>query len=361
MAATLVSARRVRAVRLVPALLGTPGNAVMSLLFGTAIAWALAHLWRWGIAGAAFGITPESCRMAAGACWSVIADMWPLFLVGLYPADERWRVVAVAAVLALACGLVCFPAMRRVLPASIVIAATAFGSLILLYGNRALGLPVVSPEKWGGLLLTLVLAVVGQTAAFPLGVLLALGRSVRDLPVIRATSIGVIESVRSLPLVLVLLLSTLIMPIFLPATLPLNTMVMAQIGFIAFSAAALAEVVRGGLQGIAPAQAEAAAALGLGYWSTMRLIVLPQALRLVQPALVGTIVSFVKGSSLVVAIGLYDLLGTAMLAAANDKWVGHSVEPLATVGAVFWVICFTLSRISARWERERAARMSGAV
>jgi general L-amino acid transport system permease protein len=243
---------------------------------------------------------------------------------------------------------------------ALVGATTLVATLVLLYGGRLVGLPVVTPEKWGGLLLTVVLAVVGQTVAFPLGVLLALARTARDLPAIRFGAIAFVEAVRSLPLVLVLLLSTLIMPVFLPATLPLNTMVMAQIGFIVFSAAALAEVVRGGLQGVPPAQHEGAAALGLGYWRAMRLVVLPQALRMMQPALVGTIVSFVKGSALVVAIGLYDLLGTAMLAAASDKWVGHSVEPLVTVGTVFWAICFTLSRISARWERERAARMTSA-
>lgn len=350
--------RRVRP--LIRALAGTPVNAVLSLMFGAAIAWAGIRVWRWAVADAAFGTTPESCRAVEGACWSVVADMWPLFLVGLYPLEERWRVALAAIVVVVAAAMLALPALRRPMPAALIAVATLLGVLGLLYGGEALGLPVVGPEKWGGLLLTLVLAVVGQTLAFPLGVLLALARTARDLPVIRVAAVCAIEAVRSLPLVLVLLLATLITPIFLPATLPLNTMVMAQIGFVVFSGAAFAEIVRGGLQGVPPAQVEAAAALGLRYWGTMGLIVLPQALRMVQPALVGSVVSFVKGSSLVVAIGLYDLLGSAMLAAANDRWVGHSIEPLITVGAVFWAICFTLSRISARWERERAMRMTGA-
>ncbi len=359
MVAGLATAGR-RLRPLVRALAGTPGNALLSLLFFVAIGWAVLRLWRWAVAEAAFGTTPESCRAVAGACWSVIADMWPLFLVGLYPLEERWRVASAAVVVLAAALPFALPALRRAGPAALAAVATIPGVLLLLYGSPALGLPVVGPEKWGGLLLTLVLAVVGQTLAFPLGVLLALARTARELPVVRFAAVCAIEAVRSLPLVLVLLLATLIMPVFLPATLPLNTMVMAQIGFVIFSGAAFAEIVRGGLQGVPPAQVEAAAALGLRYWATMRLIVLPQALRLVQPALVGSIVSFVKGSSLVVAVGLYDLLGTAMLAAANDKWVGHSIEPLITVGAVFWAICFTLSRISARWERERAMRTTGA-
>ncbi len=357
-AALATVGRRLRS--LVRDLAGKPSNALLSLGFTAAIGWVISRIWRWAVTEAAFGTTPESCRAVAGACWSVIADMWPLFLVGLYPAEERWRVAVAAAVIVPAALLFVLPVMRRPMTVALVAVAAVPGVLVLLYGNSALGLPIVGPERWGGLLLTLVLAVVGQALAFPLGVMLALGRTARDLPVIRIAAVCVIEAVRSLPLVLVLLLATLIMPIFLPATLPLNTMVMAQIGFVVFSGAAFAEIVRGGLQGVSPAQVEAAAALGLRYWARMRLVVLPQALRMVQPALVGSVVSFVKGSSLVVAIGLYDLLGTAMLAAANDKWVGHSVEPLISVGAVFWLICFTLSRISARWERERVLRMTGA-
>src|SRR5262249_8820828 len=155
-------------------------------------------------------------------CWSVIADMWPLFLVGLYPGEERWRVALVAAIVLVACALLRLKVLRRVLPATLVGAATLIASLVLLYGGRLVGPPVVTPGQRGGRLLTVVLAVVGQAVAFPLGVLLALARTARDLPAIRMGAIAFVEAVRSLPLVLVLLLSTLIMPIFLPPALPLN-------------------------------------------------------------------------------------------------------------------------------------------
>lgn len=329
-------------------------DGVLTVLYVLGLGWLGTKLFSWAVANAAFAPDPQACKGITGACWSVIADMWPIFLAGLYPAEERWRIFAGALVL-LAGSLVSLPrfapragvrwAMRGL--AVIVFVVFVLGGLF--------GLPAVEPQRWGGLLLTVVLAVVTQTVAFPLGVLLALGRRATGNVVVQTASAIYIDVLRSVPLVMILLMTTLILPLFLPPSLPLNTVFTAMIGITLFSAASIAEVVRGGLAGLPPGQEEAAASLGLGYWQTMRLVVLPQALRRVQPALVGTFILFVKGSSLVVAIGLYDLLGAAMLASTNPDWVGRTVECLLFVAFVFWLICFSLSQYSRGLERRFGA------
>jgi len=335
-------------------------NELRRGLFGTwyralttvVLVWGLGHaavaIAQWALVAAAFGSTRESCRAVSGACWSVIADMWPVFVAGLYDFDERWRLLAAAVILAvLGVGTV----VRRGpwLWAAWPVALTA--CFVLVYGSERFGLPVVETQKWGGLMLTLVLAAVGQTVAFPIALLLALGRRSRDLPIVRVVCVVYIELMRSVPLVTVLLMASFILPLFFPSSVVLDKLLTAQVGIIMFSAATLAEVVRGGLQGVSRQQEEAAKALGLGYWLTMRLVILPQALRLVLPALVSTFIMFVKGTSLVIVVGLYDLLGAARLASSNENWVGVTVEPLLFAGLVFWVICYSMSRYSRRLER----------
>lgn len=328
-------------------------DAVVTICLAAAIASGFTKIYRWAFADAAFSPDPEACRSVTGACWSVVAHMWPLFLAGLYPAEERWRVFAGFALLALAILVTLVPAFRRrhFMIALWLVVALVF--MTLVHGGIS-GLAAVEPQKWGGILLTVILAVVSQTIAFPFGVALALARHAGHHPVLRTAATVYIEVVRSVPLVMVLLMTTLILPLFLPPTMPLNTVVTAAIGITMFSAAAIAEVVRGGLNGLPSGQIEAAASLGLRSVQTMRLIVLPQALHRVQPALVGTFITFVKGSTLVVAIGLYDLLGAAVLASTNPAWIGHSIEPLVFVGAVFWAICFALSQISRQLEVRRS-------
>ena len=327
-------------------------DGAITVLLAAALIAVVLKVYRWAIVNAAFSPDPDACRSATGACWSVVVDTWPLFLAGLYPAEERWRVFAGFAVLAAALGLTIGPARRRrnVMLSVWSVAPAAF--MVLVHGG-VLGLAVVEPQKWGGILLTVILAVVSQVFAFPFGVVLALSRHTRRYPALRTAATAYIEVVRSVPLVMVLLMTTLILPLFLPPTIPLNTVVTAGIGITMFSAAAIAEVIRGGLNGVPPGQEEAAASLGLRYGQTMRLIVLPQALHRVQPALVGTFITFVKGSTLVVAIGLYDLLGSAILASTNPTWIGNSIEPLIFVAAMFWAMCFALSRVSRRLELRR--------
>lgn len=310
-------------------------------------------LWDWAIVRASFSPQPDSCRAASGACWSVVVDMAPLFLSGLYPADQRWRVVLGLVLLVAGAAFAAGRSKAGWRARLLAWGGAILVFLILVQGGIA-GLPVVEARKWGGVLLTAVLAAVSQSLAFPLGVVLAVARWSSQAPVLRAAATVYVEVVRSVPLVMVLLMTTLVMPLFLPPSWPLNTVVTAAIGITMFSAAAIAEVVRGGLEGIGRGQGEASISLGLRPSQAMRLVLLPQALAAVQPALLGTFITFVKGSTLVVAIGLYDLLGAAVLASSNPAWVGHTVEPLIFVGLVFWAICFSLSRISNRLERLQA-------
>ena len=222
----------------------------------------------------------------------------------------------------------------------------------LLYGG--FGLAVVETRLWGGLMLTLVITVVGIVGAFPLGVLLALGRR-SDMPAIRAICIAFIELWRGVPLITVLFTASVMLPLFLPEGVALDKLLRALIGVMLFAAAYMAEVVRGGLQAIPKGQYEAAAALGLGYWQTMAFIILPQALGHVIPGIVNTLIGLFKDTTLVLIIGLFDFLGIIQAALTDPKWLGFAVEGYVFAGAVFWCFCFTLSRISLRFERRLAA------
>ena len=282
-------------------------DAVFTISLAALFLFIVIKILRWGFLDAAFYPDSSACRYINGACWSVIVDMWPLFIAGLYPADERWRVYSALLLILFAILITMIPRFRRPRFAAALWISVLITFSVLVHGG-IFGFVRVDLEKWGGLLLTLVLAVVSQSIAFPFGIVLALGRYSRQRSALRMVSTLYIEIVRSVPLVMVLLMVTLVLPLFLPSTMTLNTVLTASIGIAMFSAAAIAEVVRGGLNGLSPGQTEAAFSLGLRYWQSILLIILPQALQRVQPALVGTFITFVKGSTLVVAIGLYDLL-----------------------------------------------------
>jgi general L-amino acid transport system permease protein len=313
----------------------------------------------WAIFSATFtGSDGSACaRPGAGACWPFITHKLDLFLYGRYPAAQHWRVDLTYA-LALA-GIV--PLMIPRVPGKLwiliyVLAVFPLIAFMLLVGG-VFGLPRVGTELWGGLLVTLVVASIGIVASFPLGILLALGRR-SELPVVRWASIGYIELVRGVPLVTVLFMASVMLPLFLPSDVTIDKLLRALVGVALFSAAYLAEVVRGGLQAIPRGQYEAANALGLGYWQKMGLIVLPQALRLVIPGLVNSMISLFKDTSLVLIIGLFDLLGIVEQSVQADaKW--SSPQTAATgyffAGMIFWAFCFSMSRYSA-WIERRLSR-----
>jgi general L-amino acid transport system permease protein len=221
----------------------------------------------------------------------------------------------------------------------------------LLMKGGILGLVPVESDKWGGLPLTMMLAFFGMIAAYPLGVVLALGRRSK-MPAIKTLSVLYIELIRGVPLISLLFMSSILFPLFLPEGLTINKIIRAQMAIIIFTAAYIAEVVRGGLQAITKGQYEAADSLGLSYPQKMRLIILPQALKIVIPPSVGILISAFKDTSLVVIIALYDILKTSKSTLSNPDWMGFSPEVYLFVAAIYFVSCFAMSSYSRKLERE---------
>jgi general L-amino acid transport system permease protein len=193
--------------------------------------------------------------------------------------------------------------------------------------------------------------VFGLTAAYPLGILLALGRQ-SEMRAIKTLSVLYIELIRGVPLISLLFMSSVVFPLFLPQGVTFNKILRAQLAIILFTAAYIAEVVRGGLQGMSRGQYEAAESLGLNYYLTMRLIILPQALKIVIPPSVSILISAFKDTSLVVIIALYDLLKTTQSILSDPKWMGFSVEAYIFVALIYFLCCFFMSNYSRRLERE---------
>jgi len=335
-------------------LFSTWGNTILTAI-GLLIAyWVVSTVVSWGILTATFvGADGSACtREGAGACWPFITAKFAQFMYGRYPDEERWRVDLVY-LLALA-GLV--PLMIPRVPGKFWNAVYVFAvfpviAFFLLVGG-VLGLPHVDTSLWGGLLVTLVVATVGITGSFPIGILLALGRRSK-MPIVRWVSVGFIEFVRGVPLITVLFMASVMLPLFLPPGMSFDKLLRALIGVALFSAAYLAETVRGGLQAIPRGQFEAAEALGLSYSKRMAFVILPQALKLVIPGIIGGFIGLFKDTSLVLIIGLFDLLGIVQLNFTDANWASPSVPATGYVfaGAIFWLFCFAMSRYSIYTER----------
>lgn len=349
-----------RARRLREALFSSLLQSAASVVLFALVASVATAFVDWALVRAVFtGEDGSACRVPdAGACWPFITHKMGLFLYGRYPEAEVWR-VHLTYVFALA-GLVPLfvPSVPRKL-GIIVYVMLVFPVLafVLLRGGF-FGLPLVNTDMWGGLLLTLVIASFGIAASFPLGILLALARR-SELPFVRWTATAYIELVRGVPLVTVLFMSSVMLPLFLPPDVTIDKLVRALVGVALFSAAYLAEVIRGGLQAIPRGQYEAADALGLGYWRKMGLVILPQAIRVVIPGIVNSFISLFKDTSLVLIIGLFDLIGIVEQSVQADaKW--SSPQTAATgyffAAAVFWLFCFAMSRASASLEAKLQVR-----
>jgi general L-amino acid transport system permease protein len=287
-----------------------------------------------------------------GACWPFVGAKLGQFLYGFYPFDERWRVNLTAA---LGLGLL-IPLLIPALPHKTANAILFFGvypvvGFILLVGGM-FGLPYVETRQWGGLLVTLVIAVTGIVGSLPLGILLALGRR-SDLPVVRAVSIVFIEVWRGVPLITVLFFATYMLPLFLPAGWAVDPLLRVMIGVLLFAAAYMAEVVRGGLQAIPLAQYEAARALGLGYWRMMGLVILPQALKLVIPGIVNNFIGLFKDTTLVLIVAIFDLLGQLRAAFSDPNWATPTTvfTGFAFAGIIYFCFCFGMSRYALWMER----------
>jgi general L-amino acid transport system permease protein len=305
-----------------------------------------------------------ACREAkgTGACWALIADKHRFMLFGTYPFEQQWR-PALASLIFIALYIVsALRACWRPWLALVWLGGLAAIGVVMWGG--VFGLVYVENGRWGGLALTLLLATFGIAFAFPLSIFLALGRR-STMPVIRSLAIGFIELIRGVPLISLLFMASVMLPLFLPEGLTIDKLLRAQIAMILFAAAYLAEVVRGGLQAIPRGQYEAAQALGLSYWRMMGFIILPQALRISIPPLVNTFIGFFKDTSLVLIIGLFDLLTTIKVSLTEPKWSGFGIEAYLFASAVYFLFCFSMSRYSQALEASlgeagaRAANKAG--
>lgn len=334
--------------------------------------------------------------------WNVIAANLRLFMIGQFPLEQAGRLwVGLCFLLFLTGNSLAIWDKRSYIPAILVLAFPLFLAflpfendtrrwLILLTATGAIGwglgfsnpqalkktvvigwiislpiivlltrgftetdgagvMAIVGTNLWGGLLLTFLLTVVANIFSFPLGILLALGRRSK-LPAIRWFSIGYIELVRGVPLITILFMAQLMLPLFLPSNITVDRILRAMVGMTLFSAAYLAENVRGGLQAIPKGQFEAANALGLSGAQTMIFIILPQALRLIIPILVGQFISVFKDTSLVAIVGLFDLLGIARTVLSQPNFLGLHREVYAFVSLLYWVLSYAMSYISQRLE-----------
>jgi general L-amino acid transport system permease protein len=364
-----------------------PISSVITVLIGTLLVWLVITVGNWAV---------------TEARWSVVTNNLRLFLIGQYPGDQAWRIWAALAILSVLTGLAAGrygratralaitlsacqillgalvlasplgPVAAGALALNVVLTWAAFGFamrgfvprrlltwawvaslpawFVLISGIGETAVPSVSSNLWGGLLLTMLIAVVGIVLSFPMGVLLALGRR-SQLPAVRILSTGYIELIRGVPLVTILFMADIILPLFLPGEWRLDRVARAMGGVVLFSAAYVAENVRGGLQAIPTGQVEASQALGLSGVQTNLYIVLPQALRSVIPANVGLFISLLKDTTLVTIIGLLELLGISRAVLAQSESFGAQMEVYVFIAVVFFILCYAMSQASYRLER----------
>ena len=385
-------------------------NGITTVILTLAMAWILSWFLQWAVFTANFtASTGAECR-GSGACWALIREKWRLIFFGTFPYDQQWRplfaVIAMLAMLiltsdrrmwrpsrlaviwsigsfitfllmfgqlhiplslflaaALVVGLVGITT-RKVIATPLEInayraaAAIGFVGLVLSFVGvlPAWKLPIapfsyVETGLWGGIPVTMILATYGLLFAFPYGILLALGRR-SNLPLIKGLCVGFIELIRGVPLISLLIMASVMLPLFLPTGVTFDKFLRAQVAVILFAGAYIAEIIRGGLQSLPKGQFEAADAMGLNYVQKTALIILPQALRVVIPPLINTFIGFFKDTSLVLIIGIFDFLNTANQALVDPAWAGYPGEVYLFAAFVYFCFCYSMSRYSKYLEVE---------
>jgi len=323
-------------------------NRILTVGIALFLLWIAIPFVEWAFIDAVWRPDAAACRAGQGACWGFIAEKHRFILFGTYPFEQHWRPAAATMVLLVLWFLSAIRFFWKIWFTIVWFMGLAVIA-ILMWGG-VFGLPYVENERWGGLILTLLLTTFGLAIAFPLSILLALGRR-SDMPVIRALCVGYIELVRGVPLISLLFMASVMLPLFLPSGVSVDKLLRAQIALILFAAAYLAEVVRGGLQSVPEGQYEAANALGLSYWKTTFSVVLPQALRVAVPPLVNTFIGFFKDTSLVLIIGLFDLLSAIKVSLNDPAWAGSGVEAYLFAALVYFLFCTAMSLYSRRFEK----------
>jgi general L-amino acid transport system permease protein len=333
-------------------LFATPLDAVITLMIAFLLWRTFVPVIEWMLIDATFSGTTRADCTSAGACWVFVRARFGQFMYGLYPPAERWRVDLAGLILVVTVAALSWKALpwRRTFAVAAFIVLPPLGIWLLAGG---FGLRAIETREWGGLMLTIFISIYAALIAIPLGILLALGRQSR-LPVIRMLSVIFIEFWRGVPIIAVIFLASILLPLIMPAGVGVDRLARAVIGLGLVIAAYMAEAVRGGLQAVPEGQHEAATALGLGYWRSTSFIVLPQAIRIALPAMTNEFIALVKNTTLVLIVSILDLLGIAQAALADPNWVGMNKEAYAFAGLLYWLGCFSLSRVGLAMERSRA-------
>ena len=325
-------------------------TTLSTLLVGGVLLWYLPQFLNWALVSAYWQPNAEACRAdGVGACWGVVAEKYRLIIFGRYPFEEQWRpLVATVALLALLVAS-CTRAFWRPWLALLWAAVLALFFWLMLGGG---GLTPVETDRWGGLPLTLLLSTLSIAMAFPLALLVALGRR-SNLPAIRTICTLYVELIRGVPLISVLFMASFMFPLFMPQGVKIDVLLRVLVGITLFAAAYMAEVIRGGLQAIPKGQVEAAESLGLSYWQTQRKIVLPQALAMVVPGIMNNFIAIFKDTSLVTIVSLYELTGSLGLALNSDAdWRPYKIEGYLFIALIYFAFCFAMSRYSLWVERQ---------
>ena len=328
-----------------------PSTIATLVLLGLA-AWWLPQLVSWALVKAVFVPSFQECQAerGIGACWGVVTEKYRIILFGRYPYEDQWRPLiatsAMVAVLVASCVRVFWKPWLVLLWAAML--ALFFG---LMFGGFA-GMAHVPTDRWGGLPLTVLLATLSIVLAFPLAVVVALGRRSR-LPAIRTVCVIYVELIRGVPLISVLFMASFMFPLFMPPGTSIDVLLRVLVGITLFSGAYMAEIVRGGLQAIPKGQQEAADTLGLSYWQAQRKIILPQALALVVPGIMNNFIAIFKDTSLVTIVSLYELTGAMSLALNSDSdWRPFKLEAYFFIAAIYFLFCFSMSRYSLWIEKQ---------
>ena len=328
-------------------------NSILTLIVLALAALILPPLFRWAVTHATlWGADRKACT-GDGACWTFIRVRFPRLIYGSYPTEEYWRPNLAFILLAALCVPVLRDDMRhRWVYVLLLLVVFPVVAAILLSGG-VLGLSFVDTTLWGGLMLDVIVSFVVVSGSLPIGIVLAFGRRSR-LPIVRMLSVVYIEVWRGVPLLTVLFMSTVVVPLFLPQDVTVSRLVRAMAALVMFNAAYMAEVVRGGLQGIPAGQEEAADSLGLHWVQAQALVVLPQALRIIVPGIINTVVDLFKDTTLLTIIGLFDLLGAVEQALKDPAWLGFATEGYVFSAVVFFFCCYAMSSYGRSMERRLA-------
>ena len=335
-------------------LFGNWQTTLGTVVLGGLLLWMLPHVLGWTLLRAVWEPNADACRAeGVGACWGVIAEKYRLILFGRYPFEEQWRPLIATLLMVALLVASCMRAFWK--PWLAILWIGVLGAFFAIMLGGVLGLSRVETDRWGGLPLTILLASLSVSMAFPIALVVALGRR-SNLPAIRSACTIYVELVRGVPLISVLFMASFMFPLFMPQGFTIDVLIRVLVGITLFAAAYMAEVIRGGLQAIPKGQVEAAATLGLSYWQTQRKIVLPQALAMVVPGIVNGFISTFKDTSLVTIVSLYELTGAMGLALNSDAdWRPFKIEGYLFIASIYFIFCFAMSRYS-RWVEKQVNR-----